>query len=134
LKDAYAKFGNWTAAAASYNCGMGGMATALSTQGESSFYNVMLPEETMRYVFRIAALKFIIVNQKQLGFHFQDDDVYKPIQVRRDSISGGLGNLTLYAKSKGTNYKTLKMLNPWMRDKTLNNYKRRNYVVLLPAE
>lgn len=134
LKDAYAKFGNWTAAAASYNCGMGGMATALSTQGESSFYNVMLPEETMRYVFRIAALKYIIVNQKQLGFHFQDDDVYKPIQVRRDSISGGLGNLTLYAKSKGTNYKTLKMLNPWMRDKTLNNYKRRNYVVLLPAE
>ncbi len=134
LKDAYAKFGNWTAAAASYNCGMGGMSSALNTQGETSFYDVLLPEETMRYVFRIAALKYIIVNQKQLGFHFQEEDVYKPIQVRRDSISGGLGSLVVYAKSKGTNYKTLKMLNPWMRDKNLNNFKRRNYVILLPAQ
>ncbi|GBL35680.1 hypothetical protein EMGBS15_12750 [Filimonas sp.] len=134
LKDAYARFGNWTAAAASYNCGMGGMSSALANQGETSFYDVLLPEETMRYVFRIAALKYIIVNQKQLGFQFQDEEVYKPIQVRRDSISGGIGNLIVYAKSKGTNYKTLKMLNPWMRDKNLNNFKRRNYVVLLPAE
>lgn len=65
LKDAYNKFGNWTAAAASYNCGMGGMSGALNTQGENSFYNVLLPEETMRYIFRIAALKYILSNQKR---------------------------------------------------------------------
>ena len=134
LKDAYNKFGNWTSAAASYNCGMGGMNSALNTQGETSFYNVLLPEETMRYIFRIAALKYILSNQKMLGFNLQEDDVYQPLKVRRETISTGIGSLVAYAKSKGTNYKTLKMLNPWMRDKFLNNSKGRVYTILLPLQ
>lgn len=132
LKDAYNKFGNWTSAAASYNCGMGGMNGALTSQGETSFYNVLLPEETMRYIFRIAALKYILSNQKMLGFNLGEDDVYKPHQVRRETVSGSLGNLIAYAKSQGTNYKTLKMLNPWLREKTLSNTKGRMYTILLP--
>jgi len=132
LKDAYNKFGNWTAAAASYNCGMGGMSGALNTQGENSFYNVLLPEETMRYIFRIAALKYILSNQKTLGFNLTNDDVYQPLRVRKETIYGGIGNLVEYAKSKGTNYKTLKMLNPWMRDKFLSNSKKRALTILLP--
>lgn len=132
LKDAYNKFGNWTSAAASYNCGMGGMNGALTNQGETSFYNVLLPEETMRYVFRIAALKYILSNQKQFGFMLGEEDVYKPHSVRRETISGSLGSLIAYAKSQGTNYKTLKMLNPWLREKTLSNSKGRSYTILLP--
>jgi membrane-bound lytic murein transglycosylase D len=134
LRDAYNKFGSWTSAAASYNCGMGGMNIALTSQGETSFYNVLLLEETMRYVFRIAALKYILSNQKQMGFNLNEDDVYKPLKVRRETISGGIGSLVNYAKSKGTNYKTLKMLNPWMRDKFLNNTKGRTYTILLPLQ
>lgn len=132
LRDAYTKFGNWTAAAASYNCGMGGMNGALNTQGETSFYDVLLPEETMRYIFRIAALKFILTNQKQMGFNLNDDDMYKPLKVRRETVTSAIGNLVAYAKSHGTNYKTLKLLNPWLRDKTLNNVKGRTYTILLP--
>jgi hypothetical protein len=132
LKDAYSKFGSWTAAAASYNCGMGGMNGAITSQGESSFYNVLLPEETMRYIFRIAALKYILTNQKRLGFNLNEDDVYKPLKVRKEKIYGGLGSLVDYARSKGTNYKILKMLNPWLRDKTLNNSRGREYTILLP--
>ena len=75
LTDAYNKFGNWTAAAASYNCGMGGFNGAMTKQGESSFYKLLLPEETMRYIFRIAALKQILSNPKAAGFFLQDDDV-----------------------------------------------------------
>lgn len=134
LKDAYAKFGSWTAAAASYNCGMGGMNSALNSQGESNFYDVLLPEETMRYIFRIAALKYILSNQKSMGFNLNEDDVYKPLKVRRETVSGGIGNLVAFAKSRGTNYKTVKMLNPWMRDKSLNNAKGRTYTILLPAQ
>lgn len=132
LKDAYNKFGNWTSAAASYNCGMGGMNSALTSQGETSFYNVLLPEETMRYIFRIAALKYILSNPKASGFNLESDDVYLPIRTRRETITGGIGSLVSYAKSKGTNYKTLKMLNPWMRDKFLNNTRGRTYTILLP--
>ena len=132
IKEAYQKFGTWTAAAASYNCGMGGMSNALNAQGETSFYNLLLPEETMRYIFRIAALKYIIINQKQMGFQLQEDDFYKPLSLQHDTITSSLGNLVDFAKSKGTNYKTLKMLNPWLRDKTLTNRNNRTYVILYP--
>jgi membrane-bound lytic murein transglycosylase D len=134
LKEAYNKFGNWTSAAASYNCGMGGMNNALNSQGESSFYDVLLPEETMRYVFRIAALKFILSNPKAAGFNLGNEDVYKQLKVKRETISGGVGSLISYAKSKGTNYKTVRMLNPWLREKTFNNAKGRTYTILLPSE
>ncbi|MEZ5046710.1 MAG: lytic transglycosylase domain-containing protein [Chitinophagaceae bacterium] len=133
LRQAYNKFGNWTSAAASYNCGMGGMNSALNSQGESSFYNVLLPEETMRYIFRIAALKYILEHQKELGFSLTDDDTYFPLKLRKETINGSLGSLVSYAKSKGTNYKTIKMLNPWMRDKSLMNAKGRSYTILLPT-
>ena len=132
LKEAYNKFGNWTSAAASYNCGMGGMNGALTNQGETSFYNVLLPEETMRYVFRIAALKYILDNQKMFGYNLNDDMIYHPLELRSETISSGIGSLVSYAKSRGTNYKTIRMLNPWMRDKFLNNSKGRTYTILLP--
>ena len=132
LNDAYAKFGNWTSAAASYNCGMGGMNSALANQGETSFYNVLLPEETMRYIFRIAALKLILSNPSYYGFYLDTKDTYQPLQVQRETISSGIGSIVSFAKSKGTNYKTIKMLNPWMREKTLQNTKGRTYTILLP--
>ncbi len=133
LKQAYAKFGNWTSAAASYNCGMGGLNAAMTAQGESSYYNLWLFDETMRYVFRIAALKLILSSPEKYGFHLSDDDVYFPHNVKRVTVNSGVGDLISYAKSKGTNYKTLKMLNPWLREKHLHNSKGRSYTILLPA-
>ncbi len=132
LKQAYNKFGNWTAAAASYNCGMGGYNGAMTAQGENSFYNLLLPEETMRYIFRIAALKYILSNPTRSGFNLDYDDVYHSVNVKRVTITYGIGDLIQYAKNKGTNYKMLKLLNPWMREKYLNNTKGRTYTVLLP--
>lgn len=132
LKQAYNKFGNWTNAAASYNCGMGGMNGALNTQGETSFYKVLLYDETMRYVFRIAALKYILDNQEKFGFRLTDDVVYHPLKLRRETINSGIGNLVAYAKSKGTDYKSVRMLNPWIRSTSLNNSKGRSYTILLP--
>ncbi len=132
LKQAYNKFGNWTAAAASYNCGMGGYNGAMTAQGESNFYNLLLPEETMRYVFRIAALKHILSNPSRSGFMLDGAGVYKPLRTRKETITGGIGSIVAYAKNKATNYKTIKMLNPWMRDKFLNNSKGRMYTILLP--
>ena len=134
LTDAYNKFGNWTAAAASYNCGMGGFNGAMTKQGESSFYKLLLPEETMRYIFRIAALKQILSNPKAAGFFLQDDDVYKPLNVERTTITYGIGDLVQFAKNKGTDYKTLKMLNPWLRSNTFANAKQREYTILLPGK
>jgi len=133
LKQAYAKFGNWTAAAASYNCGMGGYNSAMTSQGESSFYNLQLPEETMRYIFRIAALKYILSDPARSGFLLDEEDVYHPVKLKKVSIEYGIGDLVQYAKNKGTTYKMIKLLNPWMRERYLNNSKNRSYTIYLPA-
>ena len=94
----------------------------------------MLPEETMRYIFRIAALKQILSNPKAAGFLLNDDDVYKPLNVERMTISYGIGDLVQFAKNKGTNYKTIKMLNPWLRNNSFMNAKQREYTILLPGK
>lgn len=132
LRQAYNKFGNWTNAAASYNCGMGGLNGNISRQGSTNFYDLYLPEETMRYIFRIAALKYILENNEQFGFHLKDRDIYQPVPTRVVTISGSLGDLAGWARSQGTNYKTLKLLNPWLQNRTLYNKSGRTYQILLP--
>ncbi|HEX9150536.1 MAG TPA: lytic transglycosylase domain-containing protein, partial [Flavobacterium sp.] len=51
------KFGSWTLAAASYNGGMSGVNKQIDIQKVSNYYDLLLTEETSRYVFRILALK-----------------------------------------------------------------------------
>ena len=62
LKEAKAKFGNWTLAAASYNAGKAGIGRRLEEQNVSDYYDLLLGEETGRYMFRIVALKEILNN------------------------------------------------------------------------
>ncbi|MDB5251127.1 MAG: hypothetical protein JWP27_296 [Flaviaesturariibacter sp.] len=72
LKSAYQKFGSWTAAAASYNCGQGGYNGQATFQGTNNYYDLMLPEETNRYIFRILAFKHLLENASSLGFDVPD--------------------------------------------------------------
>src|SRR6478672_3898040 len=57
LKQAYAQFGSWTAAAASYNCGKGGYSSQAGFQGTTNYYDLYLADETGRYIFRILTFK-----------------------------------------------------------------------------
>lgn len=50
LLEAKQKFGNWTLVAASYNVGMAGVSRRLEEQQVSDYYDLLLPEETSRYV------------------------------------------------------------------------------------
>ena len=69
LKNAYAKYGNWTMAAASYNMGKQGLSKQEDFQKEDNYYNLALNEETSRYIFRILAFKLVIKNPELYGFH-----------------------------------------------------------------
>ncbi len=134
LKDAYAKFNNWTAAAASYNCGMGGYNGAATNQGTYSFYNLYLPEETMRYIFRIMALKYILENPTRSGYNITADQTYKPYKVKVVPVTNSINSLVQFALENGTTYKMVKLLNPWLRDKTLKNTSGKLYEILLPEQ
>lgn len=134
LKQAYAKFGSWTAAAASYNCGQGGYNAAANFQGSTNYYDLLLPEETQRYIFRILAYKYLMSNAKQLGYNIDEDELYPPLKTRTIVISRSIPNLSSFAKQNGTTYKILKMLNPWMRSKELVVRGGKSYTIHLPAE
>ena len=133
LKSAYAKFGSWTAAAASYNCGQGGYQKQATYQGSKNYYNIQLPEETNRYIFRILSFKCILENADKMGFDFNDTDLYKPFSTKSIVVDKSIHNLAQFALDKGTNYKMLKLLNPWLRSTTLEVKPGKSYTIQLPA-
>jgi membrane-bound lytic murein transglycosylase D len=134
LKQAYAKLGSWTAAAASYNCGMGGYNGAATAQGTYNFYNLWLPDETMRYIYRIMALKYILDNPARSGFNITDSEMYKPYRVKKITVNTSINSLVQFAMENGTNYKMIKTLNPWLRDKSLKNTSGKSYDILIPKD
>jgi len=132
FKESYAKFGSWTAAAASYNCGQGGYNSQVSFQGGSSFYDMVFPEETNRYVFRILSLKAILSQPKAWGYMLEPEDMYKPIKTRKVTVTASVDNLSDFAKQNGSSYKMLKLLNPWLRSRTLPVKAGKSYVIEFP--
>lgn len=134
LLEAKNKFGNWTLAAASYNGGMFGINRQLESQQVSDYYDVLLTEETSRYVFRILALKEIMQNPVKYGFDIPKEQLYFPIEIRKIEIDTPITNLSSFAKEIGINYKILKLHNPWLRDKKLENMSNKKYVFEIPTE
>jgi len=134
LKAAYAKFGNWTAAAASYNCGMGGYNSQASFQHTNNYYDLQLPEETNKYIFRILTFKYLIENAKQLGFNVEDEEKYQPIATKTITVSSTIPDLAQFAIDNGTSYKILRLLNPWLKGRSLIVSNGKNYTIQLPAQ
>lgn len=132
LKTAYKKFGTWTAAAASYNSGLGGYAKQASLQKTMNYYDLYLPEETNRYLFRILAFKHLVENAKELGFILDNEELYHPIKTRSVFVNSNIDDLAQYAIDNGTNYKTLRLLNPWIRSNFLLVKNGKQYEILFP--
>ena len=133
LLDAKQKFGSWTLAAASYNGGMSGVQRQLESQGVSSYYDVLLTEETSRYVFRILALKEIMTNPEAYGFKLPKETLYENIPTRTIEIDSTINDFASFATEQGINYKILKLHNPWLRDKKLVNKSRKKYLIEIPT-
>ena len=128
------KLGSWTLAAAAYNAGNRGVSRRLEAQEVNNYYDVKLPDETERYIFRILALKEIITNPKKYGFVFDKEDLYTVKETRLVKVDTTISNLTLFAKEFGMNYKELKIHNPWLREHKLNNKSRRLYEIKIPLK
>ncbi len=129
FQNAYKKFGNWTMAAASYNLGIGGLAKQAGFQGITSFYDLYTNSETSRYVFRIMSFKLILENPELYGY--KDIEPYPTIKQKIVEVDTSISNLAEFARSQGSNYKMLKTLNPWLRDKKLTNKDSVLYKIIL---
>lgn len=81
LRKLYAEFGDWFLAMASYNCGEARTREAIANQNTREFFDLFLPEETERYVMRIAAFKELLTNPRKYGLFIDKKDYYKPYSV-----------------------------------------------------
>ncbi len=117
LNEAYKQFGSWTMAAAAYNLGPTGLARRIEKQQTSDYYDTFLPEETMRYVFRIVALKLITESPESYGYVIEKSQFRKPLtEYRIAQASGAKIDWAAFARQQGTSYKLLRELNHWIRD------------------
>jgi len=130
--EAKARFGSWTLAAASYNGGMNGVGRQIEMQKVTDYYDLLLTEETSRYVFRILALKEIMQHPDKYGFVLTPEELYSNLPTRKMIIDSSITDLAAFAKSQGINYKILKIHNPWLRDKKLVNASRKPYEIEIP--
>ena len=124
--------GSWTLAAAAYNAGNAGISRRLREQDVNDYYDLLLGEETGRYMFRIVALKEIMTNPKTYGFNFEESDLYSNVPTFNVIMDKEVPNFTAFAQEYGINYKILKIHNPWLRETRLNNKSGKKYVIEIP--
>jgi len=130
----YKRFGSWTLAAAAYNTGQGNIRRHIQNQQTQDYYNMHLPEETRRYVFRILALKTILENPMAYGIILREQDLWQPIPVRTVVVDTAITDLFAFAREQGTTFQQLRALNPWLRGSTLPNRNRKQYEISLPLD
>jgi membrane-bound lytic murein transglycosylase D len=134
LKEAKELFGSWTLAAASYNMGTDGLSKQIEKQKVKNYYDLLLSDETLRYLARIIAVKEVMTHPALYGFHYRVSDLYAPYKYTALEVDSSLTNIADFAIAKGTNYKMLKLLNPWLRSNTLPNKTKKKYSIKLLRE
>lgn len=132
LKDSKKNFGTWTLAAAAYNAGNAGVNRQQDRQETEVYYDLLLNNETARYVFRILALKEILEKPVAYGFNVSPEHYYKNVPVTKFKVDYAVDDLVAFAKEKNISYKVLKIHNPWLREANLNNESGKTYYFSIP--
>lgn len=113
LRQNHDLFGSWALAMAAYNCGERNVKRAIAEQKVNDYYRLKLPNETERYVFRIAAIKVILENHERYGYRIEPGDLYPPVAC--DTVELNIRTrvrISDLAIAAGTDYRTLRELNP----------------------
>ncbi len=132
FKQAHRKLGNWALVAASYNMGMGGVAKRVEEQQTNSYFDLHLNTETGRYLYRILAIKLIHEHPERYGYRINPEVLYKEIPTDTVLCDTTINNLKTYALAIGSNYKMLKLFNPWLHSDKLTNDENKTYQILIP--
>lgn len=134
LKKYREKYGSWTLAAAAYNAGTGSIDKYMNIQKASGYYDLLLGDETGRYVFRIMAIKEILSNPEKYGFMIEEEDLYTNVPTFQVSVDTVVSSFADFAERYEINYKILKRHNPWLREPHLNNASRKEYQIAIPMK
>lgn len=120
LADLHRQFGSWGLALAAYNCGEDRVAKSLEMQQAEGYYDLDLPQETERYIFRILSAKVILTNPERYGYRTAAIRVYPVVETDRIELHAHREvHVNVIARACGTNYKTIRELNPEIRNSSL---------------
>ena len=134
LKKYREKYGSWTLAAAAYNAGTGAIDKYLGIQKAEGYYDLLLGQETGRYLFRILAIKEILTHPEMYGFVISEEDLYSNVPTFQVEVDTAVTSFADFATQYGINYKILKRHNPWLREPHLNNASRKKYQIAIPMK
>jgi membrane-bound lytic murein transglycosylase D len=134
FRKSYEKYGNWTLTAASYNGGRNGLDEQIEIQNQHNYYDLLLNEETARYIFRAVAYKLVISDPVAFGFNITEEDLYPELNYYEVKVDTSVVSFSQFAEKFGTNYKILKFLNPWLRKPFLTPKPNKEYSIKIPAE
>jgi len=115
MSDLYDEFTSWKLVLASYNGGEGRIRRAVQHCGTTDFWDIAssdrIHRQTKEYVPRFMAATIIAKYPEKFGFYI---DYADPVKYDEVTVRGWL-DLKAAAKCAGTNYSTLKALNPELR-------------------
>lgn len=132
LKRLYGNFNDWFLAMAAYNAGPGRVREVIENQGTRDFFDMYLPEETERYVFRVLALKEIIANRERYGIKINEKELYRPLALSEVTIEASHEfHSNIFAKAMDVPYRTYRMNNLHIRKYRLP---KGTYNVNVPVE
>ncbi len=126
------KYGSWTLTAAAYNAGPGAINKFMGIQKVEDYYDLLLGQETGRYVFRIMAIKEILSNPEKYGFEIEKEDMYSAVPTFKVEVDEPIASFADFAQKYEINYKILKRHNPWLREPHLNNASGKKYIIEIP--
>jgi soluble lytic murein transglycosylase-like protein len=130
LRELRQRFADWPLALAAYNAGEGRIEQALRLQGVASYYQLALPLESERYVFRALAAKLILAEPERYGFEVPHEQRYRPYDA--DVVTIELRErvaVAELARQAGSFYRELKALNPEIVDDWLG---KGRYAIRVP--
>jgi hypothetical protein len=134
FRKSYERYGNWTLAAASYNGGRTAIDEQIDIQHQNNYYDLLLTDETARYIFRAVAYKLIISDPESYGFTISKDELYPELEYFEVKVDTAIASFSGFADQFGTNYKLLKFMNPWLRKPYLTPKSGKTYLIKIPAE
>jgi membrane-bound lytic murein transglycosylase D len=134
FRKSYEKYGNWTLAAASYNGGRAAIDEQLKIQKQDNYYDLLLTDETARYIFRAVAYMLVISDPDNYGFAIEKNELYPPLIYYEVKVDTAITDFSEFSEQYGTNYKLLKILNPWLRKPYLTPKQGKTYILKIPAE
>jgi membrane-bound lytic murein transglycosylase D len=134
MKKEKERLGSWVLAAAAYNGGPSRIAEEMSRQRAKTFFDLNLAaDETMRYPFRIVAIKEVMENPADYDYEIEKDHLYPALEdFKTVEVKGAVASWGDFAAEHGTSYRMLKLYNPWLIDSKLTNKEGKTYQIRLP--